>query len=312
MEHIVNRILITGATGAIGNALIRQCISSGIEVYALCRKNSNRIKRLPCHELVHIIHCDLQEMHNMDEELVKRLPQMDVFYHFGWAATIGEGRNDMPLQLKNIQYTLDAVHLAKRLGCQTFVGAGSQAEYGRFEGKLNATVPTFPENGYGMAKLCAGQMSRVECEKVGLRHIWTRILSIYGPYDGENTMITSTIRKLLQGEVPALTAGEQMWDYMYSDDVARAFILLGQKGVHGKTYCLGSGEARPLREYIEIMRDCINPEAELGFGQVPYGDKQVMYLCADISELQNDTGFKPETDFRQGIEKTIDWMKTGA
>lgn len=304
----MKKIVMTGPTGAIGVALIEQCINENIEVYALCRKDSRRISNIPQSPLVHIIFCDLQEMSEFNDDQIKGA---DVFYHFGWAATIGAGRNDMPLQIQNIQYTIDAVHLAKRLGCSVFVGAGSQAEYGRVEGKLNAEVPTFPENGYGMAKLCAGQMSRVECEKLGLKHIWTRILSIYGPYDGDATMITSTIKKLLNGQIPELTKGEQMWDYMYSKDVAKAFVALGDRGVHGKIYCLGSGQVRPLKEYIEILRDKIDVRAKLGFGEIPYAPKQVMYLCADISDLQNDTGFTPQISFEKGIQETIDWIKSG-
>lgn len=304
----MKKIVMTGPTGAIGVALIEQCINENIEVYALCRKDSRRISNIPQSPLVHIIFCDLQEMSEFNDDQIKGA---DVFYHFGWAATIGAGRNDMPLQIRNIQYTIDAVHLAKRLGCSVFVGAGSQAEYGRVEGKLNAEVPTFPENGYGMAKLCAGQMSRVECEKLGLKHIWTRILSIYGPYDGDATMITSTIKKLLNGQIPELTKGEQMWDYMYSKDVAKAFVALGDRGVHGKIYCLGSGQVRPLKEYIEILRDKIDVRAKLGFGEIPYAPKQVMYLCADISDLQNDTGFTPQISFEKGIQETIDWIKSG-
>ena len=304
----MKKIVMTGPTGAIGVALIEQCINENIEVYALCRKNSRRISNIPQSPLVHIIFCDLQEMSEFNDDQIKGA---DVFYHFGWAATIGAGRNDMPLQIQNIQYTIDAVHLAKRLGCSVFVGAGSQAEYGRVEGKLNAEVPTFPENGYGMSKLCAGQMSRVECEKLGLKHIWTRILSIYGPYDGDATMITSTIKKLLNGQIPELTKGEQMWDYMYSKDVAKAFVALGDRGVHGKIYCLGSGQVRPLKEYIDILRDKIDVRAKLGFGEIPYAPKQVMYLCADISDLQNDTGFTPQISFEKGIQETIDWIKSG-
>lgn len=304
----MKRIVITGPTGAIGIALINECIAQGIEVYALCRKNSKRINRIPQNDLVHIVECDLADMKNFSATDI--LP-CDVFYHFGWAATIGDGRNDMPLQLKNVEYTLDAVELAEILGCKAFIGAGSQAEYGRFEGKLNASVPTFPENGYGMAKLCAGQMSRVECQKRNIRHVWTRILSVYGPYDGELTMITGTIRKLLNGEIPKLTKGEQQWDYLYSQDAAKALLLLGDNGVDGKIYCVGSGKAQPLLKYIETMRDAINPEAKLGVGEVPYGPKQVMYLCADIDELKKDTGFEPQISFEDGIRKTIDWIKTG-
>lgn len=303
----MKKIAVTGPTGAIGIALIQYCISRDIEVYAFCRKNSTRIDNIPKSPLVHIVYCDLKELDIFEINGI----EADVFYHFGWGATIGAGRNDMALQIKNIQYTIDAVHLAKRLGCSVFVGAGSQAEYGRFEGNLDAEIPTFPENGYGMAKLCAGQMSRIECEKLGLKHVWTRILSIYGPYDNDNTMITSTIKKLLGGETPDLTYGDQMWDYLYSKDAARAFIALGEKGVSGKIYCIGSGKARPLKEYIEILRDKINVNAKLGFGNIPYGPKQVMYLCADISALQADTGFVPQVSFEKGIQETIDWVKSG-
>ena len=112
---------------------------------------------------------------------------------------------------------------------------------------LNASTPAFPENGYGIAKLCTGQMTKVLCEQKGIRHIWTRILSIYGPFDGAKTMVMSTIVSLLKGGRPQCTAGEQMWDYLYSADAGYAMYLLGEKGVSGKTYCIGGGTARPLR-----------------------------------------------------------------
>lgn len=302
----MKKIVLTGPTGSIGVALIEYCIKEEVEVYAICRKNSGRLGNIPKNPLVHIVECNLSEMNSLNSS---DIPRCDVFYHFGWDATIGDGRNNMNLQLKNVQYTLDAVELAGRLGCRTFVGAGSQAEYGRFEGKLNGSVPTFPENGYGIAKLCAGQMSRIECEKRNMSHIWTRILSVYGPYDSDKTMIVTTIKKLLNGECPSLTKGEQKWDYLYSADAAKALYLLGEKGKHGKVYCIGSGTARMLIEYIKILRDKINPDAELGIGEIPYGENQVMYLCADIQELVEDTGFAPEVPFEQGIENTIEWIK---
>ena len=209
----------------------------------------------------------------------------------------------------NVKYALDAVNVAAVMGCSAFIGAGSQAEYGRVEGKLNSQVPAFPENGYGMAKLCAGQMTRIQCEKLGIRHIWTRILSVYGPYDGSATMVMSTIGKLLRGEKPSCTKGEQMWDYLYSKDAGKAFYLLGEKGINGKVYCIGGGEARPLKDYIEDIRDAVNPQAEIGFGEVAYGPRQVMYLCADIQDLVKDTGFAPDYKFSEGIAETVEWCK---
>ncbi len=305
----MERIIMTGPTGAIGIALIQECINRGIEVYAICRRGSARAARIPEHEGVHVVGCDLDELDQLD---VARIPQCDVFYHFGWMATIGAARNDTSLQMENIRCTLHAVELAERMGCRTFVGAGSQAEYGRVEGDLSAATPVFPENAYGIAKLCAGQLSRIECEKRGIRHIWARILSVYGPYDSDRTMIITTIRHLLSGERPSLTPGEQRWDYLYSCDAARAMLLMGEKGRAGGVYCVGSGKARPLKDYIITIRNLIDPGAELGFGDVPYGERQVMYLCADLRELTEDTGFIPLVDFEAGIAETIRWVKSGA
>lgn len=303
------RVIITGPTGSIGIALIQKCILEGTEVVAICRKNSSRISRIPQSDLVQIVASDLSELRNLSSQ---ELGKGDVFYHLGWDATIGDGRNDMALQIRNIEYTIDAVDLAHRLGCAVFIGAGSQAEYGRSSEKLSAQTPTFPENGYGMAKLCAGQMSRLQCEKYGISHIWARILSVYGPGDGEKTMITTTIHKLLNGQVPELTAGEQQWDYLYSKDAGRALYLLGRYGQHGKVYCIGSGTVKPLRTYVEILRDAIDPGLQVGFGRQPYHPKQVMYLCADIEELTKDTGFVPEVSFEEGIKETIAWLRNEA
>lgn len=302
----MKKVVITGATGAIGTAVVNKMIKENVEVLVLCRENSKRNDRIPKHDLVKTKYCSLDELKNLNNDSDK---PYDVFYHFGWSGTTGAYRNNMREQLQNVQYTLDAVEAAARLGCKKFIGAGSQAEYGRVEGLLRADTPTFPENGYGIAKLCAGQMSRILCEQKGIEHVWTRILSVYGPNDTDASMIMSTIGKLLNGEIPQLTKGEQQWDYLYSKDAAKAMYLLGLHGKNGKTYCIGGGKTKPLLEYVKILRDVIDKDAELGIGIIPYSDKQVMYLCADIEELQKDTGFVPEYTFVRGITETIDWYK---
>lgn len=306
IRHIKTAV-ITGPTGAIGTALCRLLCESGVIVYAVVRPESARLGQLFQHENLKIVFCDISELNKLPD-LMGGITA-DAFFHFAWAKTTGTGRNDMPAQIDNIQYTIDAVRAAKDLDCQVFIGAGSQAEYGRVEGSLTPNTPCFPENGYGMAKLCAGQMSRVEAQKLGIAHIWPRILSVYGPNDGKTSMISSVIIKLMDRAIPSLTAGEQQWDYLYCSDAARAMYQMAMKGLNGAVYPLGSGQARPLKEYIFSMRDAIDPMLKLGLGDIPYGDKQVMYLKADISDLSRDTGWQPETDFDTGIAKTIVWMK---
>ena len=85
--------------------------------------------------------------------------------------------------------------------------------------------------------------------------------------------------------------------------------LLGEKGVSGKIYCIGSGQTKALSEYVEILRDNISKDLELGFGEIAYAPKQVMHLCADITDLEIDTGFEPKYSFEDGIKETIEWYK---
>ena len=301
----MKRVIIAGATGAIGTALIKNLIEHEIEVLVLVRPESNRKNNIPANPLISVLECGMKDYATIPNTTGK---EYDVFYHFAWAGAAGAGRHDMYLQNENVKYALDAVNLAKRFGCKRFIGAGSQAEYGRFEGLLRPDTPTFPEMGYGYAKLCAGQMTREYAHQLGMEHIWVRILSVYGPNDGLQSMVMSTINKLKSGEVPQFTKGEQMWDYLYSGDAAVAFRFLGEKGFDGKVYVLGSGKARPLAEYIKEIRDVVSPGSELALGAIPYNEKQVMHLCADIRELEADTGWKAETDFIDGIKRTLEFL----
>ena len=301
----MKRAVITGASGMIGSALIRRLIQEKIEVAAVVRPGSKKMGQIPKSSLVTIVECPLDRLDGLPD-LTKGM--FDGFYHFAWDGTFGERRNDAYLQNSNVRWTLDAVHAAYRLGCKIFVGAGSQAEYGRVEGKLSPDLPVSPENGYGVAKYTAGTLSAIYAEQLGLTHVWARILSVYGPGDNPFTMVSSTIQKLLRKEKPSLTKGEQLWDYLYCDDAAEAFYRMGRRSQNG-VYCVGSGVAKPLREYIEQLRDAVDQALPLGLGERPYTENQVMCLCADIAALTADTGFVPKIPFSEGIARTVEWIK---
>ena len=86
-------------------------------------------------------------------------------------------------------------------------------------------------------------------------------------------------------------------------------LALGARGADGEIYVLGSGKARPLRYYIEIIRKAVGTNHEIAMGAIPYSSKQVMFLCADIEKLTADTGFEPKTSFEKGVEETVNWVK---
>lgn len=290
----------------LGASMIEQMVADGIKVTAVIRPNSKKRSNLIKHENIQVVECDIDELLTLKSVL---MGTYDTFYHFAWDGTYGDSRNDAMLQEKNVRNTLEAVELAHALGCKVFVGAGSQAEFGFVEGELSDQIPKNPVTGYGIAKYTAGRLSAIMCERLGMRQSWGRIVSTYGPRDNSYTMVMSSVIGMLNGERMSFTKGDQIWDYVYGGDCSKAFYLIGKYGKHGKAYTIGSGKSKLLREYIEIIRDVVNPSLEIGIGERDYYPNQVMRLTADISELTEDTGFVPEIDFAEGIRRTMEWYK---
>lgn len=308
----VRRAIVTGATGMLGIALTNRLLDEGYEVICVVRPSSSRIGNIPSDDRITVVELDLDDISYLPSDLKEEgIERADLFFHFAWDGTYGDSRNDVDIQLNNIRTSVDAVRAAAELHCSCFLGAGSQAEYGRVPDgtKLAGDTPCNPENGYGMAKLAAGRLTRLEAGKLGIKHIWVRILSTFGPFDGSQTMVMSGIAKMARSEKASYTKGEQMWDYLYCKDAAKAFFLAATRGRDKSVYPVGSGNVRPLKEYITAIRDAVDTSLDIGFGEVDYYPGQVMYLCADISDLQEDTGFVPDYTFEEGIKETVKWYK---
>ncbi|MCR5768564.1 MAG: NAD-dependent epimerase/dehydratase [Lachnospiraceae bacterium] len=365
--------VITGPTGSIGRSLIDLCISRGYEVLAIVHRTSPRAEELKKIAHCQVLYLDMDEYESGMDALSRQSqafsPELRnlifrsssnntfcdseseacsgnaqspeqassgdscLFFHLAWMAPFGPDRNNLELQLKNVQYSLSAVSLAKKLGCSCFIGAGSQAEYGRVSVPLAPDTPAFPETGYGIAKLCAGQMTRLACEQAGLKHVWCRILSVFGPHDNPKSIISTALNDMLNDRETSFTPCDQMWDFMYSDDAARALLAAAEHAIaadtydiqspvemntagdastpainntaNSSTYVVGSGTARPLKDYIKTIADITGYTRDIGFGKRPYNDKQVMFLQADPASL-SDIGFRPSISFEEGIRRMID------
>jgi nucleoside-diphosphate-sugar epimerase len=288
----------------IGAALTRYALEKGDEVLAVIRPFSAKQGNIPKSKRLVICESDLSDYSSL------ALPgEYDIFFHCAWDKTVGEARNDAFRQHCNIGYTLEAVALARRLECSVFVGAGSQAEYGQVAVPLTPEMAVNPQSGYGIAKYAAGKLSAIACKEYHMRHNWARILSVYGEGDQPNSLIMYCISQLLDGKSPELTPCDQVWDYIYVEDAAEALYLIGQNGKDQQIYCLGSGEAKPLKAYVQSLGNIVNPSIPLQFGMRSYYPQQAMYLCADITSLTKDTGFTPKVSFEAGIQKTMDWYR---
>ncbi len=299
----MHKIVVTGATSMIGVALIEEAIKNHVKVLAIVRENSKRLERLPKSELLQVLPCDIEKLNS--------LPQIedtyDIFYHFAWNYTDKNGRNDSVLQTKNIITTLDAVNLAHELKCRKFIGAGSQAEYGKVQGIISPDTHTNPEVPYGIAKYAAGQLSKKLCEQYGMDYVWGRIFSVYGCFDNEGTMLNYAIDQFIQGKNAEFSAATQMWNYLNEHDAGRAFYLLGKTKNAKGIYCIAHPQSKPLKNYITELREIFGDSAECSFAQF---NADVVGLNADVSKLKNDTGFCPQISFTDGMKKLIEYHRS--
>lgn len=285
--------ILTGSTGFLGHWLLKELVENNVFVYALCRRNSGRISRLSGYKNIKIIEMDMEEI----SKLPRYIDDADNFYHLAWEGQ----RNDFIAQINNVENSISAMHAAKEIGVRHFTMTGSQAEYGRCSDRVDENYSTHPETAYGACKLSAYFILKVLSAQIKLPFSWVRVFSVYGDDDSRNKLLISYLVDCFKNNKdPELTAGEQLWDFLYAKDAANALYLVGEQKQEG-IYNLGYGESRKLKDYIIEARDLLNPDIKLKFGC--HQDVNGVELNVNVDKLKKATGWKPRTSFKEGILK---------
>jgi len=295
------RFLVTGASGFVGSNVARQLAAEDKSAAVLLRPGGDRRRLAAILPKLTVIEGDLADIRASGDAIAAFAP--DVTLAIGWQGVKNTDRND-PLQYDNIGGITELMRLSYECGARHFIGLGSQAEYGPCSGAIDEDVPARPTTLYGAAKLASAILLERLAAIQGMRFAWLRLFSSYGPGDDPSWLIPFISRKLLQGETPPLTAGEQIWDYIHVADVAAAIIAAAESEASG-VFNLGSGQAVALRSLIEQVRDLIDPKLSLGFGQIPYRPDQVMHLEANIAKLTATTGWRPKVRLADGLAETV-------
>jgi nucleoside-diphosphate-sugar epimerase len=298
------KAIITGASGFIGSALVKNLYDHGYDVTVVLRSKDSNHDRLP--RGVKIVYEDIRNLHQL---ISLELGTFDVFYHLAWMGVSGDGRFDTSLQLLNIQSTLDAVEVAQKLGCKRFVGAGSIMEDESLFLSETVGKPMPMPYLYGAAKLSAHLLSKTKADDLRIEHVWAKITNAYGPGENSPRFINSTLRKIAKHEKLEFTAGTQNYDFIYIDDVAEAFRCMGEKGKNNSTYVIGSGKAQALRSYVESLHKSTGADQTLVFGDIPYRGVNLDLSRFDTNNLYEETGFVPKISFEEGIKRTYAWIK---
>ena len=296
----MQRVIVTGATSMIGVATIEECINHNVEVVAVLRKNSNREYRLPKSSIIKKIYADSTDFPN-----VLYTEGADVLYNFMWEFSHKAGRDDPLQQEKNILLTLKVIEFAKKNGCKRVVFAGSQAEYGQIEGNISEKNTPKPELAYGIAKYSACMLAEKMCKQNGIEFVWGRIFSVYGKYDNDDTMISTTINKLLKRQMVKFSSGIQSWNFLNEKDAGCIFYKLGNSTVAQGIYNIANPYNKQLKDYImEILK--FFPNGEYAFEEQTGNEKGI---AADTTKLFAQIGEMKCISFSDGINEIIQYKR---
>ena len=301
----MKKAIVTGATGFIGSWLTCELLNSDYDVVIIARNPNKLLPEISQNEKTVIVKKNLRELNCGD------IPsnEYDVFFNLAWAGVSPEQKNDIQLQVSNIPTSLHTLKICHDIRCKLFIATGTVAEYALTTDIMDLNAKQRPNDMYGCAKVSAHYFLEVEARKLEQPFIWTVIPSTFGERRTDNNIITYTIKSLLLEKKTQYGNLEQMWDFLYVSEVVRALRLIGEKGQQGKVYGIGSGQYRPLKEYIQIIRDSINPSLQIGIGEIPSYSQQSFSSCVNIYELVRDTGFRPNVSFEEGIDRTIHYWK---
>jgi len=297
--------IVSGANGFVGNAVIKELLSNHYSVQGLFHNDVSRLENHPRLKLVKYSADKVNLLNN-------KLESSDIFYHFAWRGISGPERYDYNIQLQNIKQTIEILKMAKKIGCRRFVCAGSIVEYEALAAAhVNGNRPG-TEYVYGAGKLAAHMMCKYVASEIGIDLLWGVITNTYGPGEISKRLVNTTLRKLINGEIPKFTSATQNYDFVYIDDVARAFRLIGERGVPFSEYIIGSSNPGQLKTFLSEMNHAVSPNIHFEYGDISFTGVGLPIEIFDCSKTEVDTGFKADVPFGEGVLRTFNWLKNHA
>lgn len=300
----MKNVIVTGASGFIGTTLVNELLNRDYKIVAIDRRFSDdflKNKNITC---VDATDKDVFKLRN-------EIPEgtYDCLFHFAWAATSGPERSDYNVQLANVKMACEYVKLCAEIGCKRVVYASSINEMETYEYLQSDDIEPAGGYIYGTGKLAAHLMGETVAKLNGVEFIPIIITNIYGVGERSARMIYTSLVKLINGERASFTDGYQTYDFIYITDAINSIVEVSEKGKAFNRYYIGSGAPKPLREYLLEMRDIVAPTAELGLGDFEFKGIDISYSQFDLKKVENDTGYKNQVTFAQGIKMTADWIR---
>ena len=287
------RVLVTGATGFVGQHLCRKLVAQGAFTYGLSRSASGNT--LPAGVIP--IAADVTQR----DEILAALQQVQP-WHVVHLAAVGATEPFLPIeeaQRVNLTGTANVLEASQAVGIARFLHVGTAYEH-------SATSSQQPQNPYVASKVAAWSFWQTFIKQHTLDAVAVRLYYVYGPRQIRG-LIPAAVQAAQRHERFEMTPGEQRRDFVYVTDVIEALLAaLTTPNVCGQTYDIGTGVGLQVKVAVQRIFEIMGSRGQFVLGALPYRPHEEMDLIASPAAAQRDLKWHAQLRFEEGIVQTIE------
>ncbi|MEQ9434968.1 NAD(P)-dependent oxidoreductase [Hyphomonas sp.] len=300
------RVLVTGASGFIGQALVARLVSEGHSVIALNRSSArgNAGGSISYEE----------RLAPTPEDLVDALRDThpDLVIHAAAPGTRPADRTWQKLAEGCVQYVHQLFDGLASQPPKRFVLLGSWSEYAPPAGPegtlISESHPLESGNLYGAHKAASYLIAQARAAQLGVEFVSARLFNIFGPGENCDRLVPYCVRQLRAGRPVDLTSGEQKRDFVFIDDAVDAILRLALRdpAPDAPVYNVCSGVGVSVKTLILTAAEAAGGDLDLlKFGALPQRGDEPMEIAGNPRRLANLTGWAPQTPISTGIKRLV-------
>jgi UDP-glucose 4-epimerase len=304
----LKRAIITGATGFVGANLARHLLDAGCQVHLLVRPQyaSWRIEDIRTDVQIHVL--DLLDTASL--ECVLKDVRPDWIFHLAVYGAYSAQRELPQMIATNISATANLLHVCLDIGFEAFINTGSSSEYGLKESAPAEDEYIDPNSYYACTKATVTHLCRHLARERGAHITTLRLYSAYGPYEDPQRLLPKLALCGMRRRLPPLVAPATARDFVYVEDVCRAYMLAvtQPQTEHGAIYNVGTGVQTTLEEAVRQVREICQIAELPQWGSMANRQWDAQTWVADNSKIKSVLGWEPECDFAEGFHRTMAWF----